>query len=167
MTGATSEAVQELVAKQAIRNAMLRYCRGVDRGDADLIGSAYHLDAVDEHGVATYTGETVGPGIAELMSSSRVCMHMVANHLIDLRDGDHAGWEAYFGVWQTMSGRDGEEVVLHALGRYLDQMERRNGEWRIAHRLVIVDLTRLLAPGEGVPPSRPGFGAAGPHRPVL
>ena len=67
--------VQELLDKQQIHEALMRYARGVDRGDAALICSAYHPDAVDEHGVGDYTGVTVGPGIVEMMADLRVSSH--------------------------------------------------------------------------------------------
>jgi hypothetical protein len=156
--------VQELLDKEAIRQVVLRYCRGVDRADAELIASAYHPEAVDEHGGARYTGETVGAGIVELTSSSRVTMHHVTNQLIDLFGPDRAASETYFTVWQTMD-RGGAEHTLHALGRYLDRMERRGGEWRIARRLVIVEFTRLLPPSDDMPPSAPGLGRRDRHDP--
>ena len=157
MTASRENALQDLLDKQEIREVVLRYCRGVDRGDADLIGSAYHSDAVDEHGSASFTGDTVGAGIVELTSSSRVTMHHVTNQFIELLGPDHAASETYFTVWQTMD-RDGQEHTLHALGRYIDRMERRTGEWRIAHRLVIVEFTRLLPPPGDLLPSAPGLG---------
>ena len=156
--------MQELLDKEAIRQVVLRYCRGVDRADAELIASAYHPDAVDEHGGARYTGETVGAGIVELTSSSRVTMHHVTNQLIELLGPDRAASETYFTVWQTMD-RGGAEHTLHALGRYVDRMERRGGEWRIAHRLVIVEFTRLLPPSDDMAPSAPGLGRRDRHDP--
>ena len=39
-----------LLDREAIREAMGRYCRGIDRLDVDLIRSAYHEDAFDDHG---------------------------------------------------------------------------------------------------------------------
>jgi ketosteroid isomerase-like protein len=157
VTTSSESAVQGLLDKQAIEEVVLRYCRGVDRADADLIGSAYHPDAVDDHGNARFTGDTVGAGIVELTSSSRVTMHHVTNQFIELLGPDHAASETYFTVWQTMD-RDGREHTLHALGRYVDRMERRGGEWRIAHRLVIVEFTRLLPPDGAMPASAPGLG---------
>ncbi len=44
---------------EAIRQAALRYCRGVDRLDAELMFSAYHDDATDDHGV--FVGLGRGP----------------------------------------------------------------------------------------------------------
>ena len=153
-------ALQELLDREAIRAAMLRYCRGVDRADADLLQSAYHDDAVDEHGMATFEGTGIGPGIVGLVSRSRVSLHQVTNQLIELQGPDRAGSETYFTAWQSMD-RDGEEWMLVALGRYVDRFEKRSGEWRIAHRLVVVEYTNLLPPSADFPPSREGLGRRG------
>ncbi len=150
--------MQELLDKQAIHEALMRYARGVDRGDAELICSAYHPDAVDEHGVADYTGLTVGPAIVELMASAPMSMHHITNYSITLHDDDTAGCESYFTVWQSHQV-DGREATLHALGRYVDRFEKRDGEWRIAHRLVIVEHTSVLPLDASAPPSAPGRGS--------
>jgi hypothetical protein len=39
-----------VVDQFAIRDLLLRYARGIDRRDLDLVRSCYHADAVDEHG---------------------------------------------------------------------------------------------------------------------
>ncbi|MER2157629.1 nuclear transport factor 2 family protein, partial [Rhodococcus sp. (in: high G+C Gram-positive bacteria)] len=39
-------ALQDLIDKQAIREVVLTYCRGIDRLDFDLVRSAYHPDAI-------------------------------------------------------------------------------------------------------------------------
>jgi ketosteroid isomerase-like protein len=150
--------VQELLDKQQIHEALMRYARGVDRGDAALICSAYHPDAVDEHGVGDYTGVTVGPGIVEMMADLRVSSHHITNHLITVHDATTAGCESYFTVWQSHQV-DGTDAVLHALGRYVDRFEKRDGEWRIAHRLVIVEHTAVHLLGAAPPPSAPGRGS--------
>jgi hypothetical protein len=121
--------VQAMLAKQEIHEALMRYARGVDRGDAELICSAYHPDAVDEHGVADYTGVTVRPGLVELMARLRVSSHHITNHLIMLP------------------------------GRYVDRFEKRDGEWRIARRLVIVEHTSVQPLDASAPPSAPGRGS--------
>jgi hypothetical protein len=145
--------IQQLLDKQAIREAMVRYCRGVDRCDAALISSAYHPDAIDHHSSKTFTGETVGEGIAEWVRTSAKCsMHHVTNQVIEI-DGDVAGSETYYAVWQIDAGEGGERT-LQALGRYIDRFERRNGEWKIADRLVITDMVRFLPAGGEFPPDR-------------
>ncbi|MGH7462713.1 MAG: nuclear transport factor 2 family protein, partial [Longimicrobiales bacterium] len=50
MTDRMEAQVQYLLDRQAILDCDQRYCLGVDRHDADLIASAFHPDAIDEHG---------------------------------------------------------------------------------------------------------------------
>jgi ketosteroid isomerase-like protein len=149
--------VQQLLDKQAVREVLVRYCRGVDRCDAALISSTYHPDAVDQHSGRNFTGETVGEGIAEWVRSSSTCsMHHVTNQMIEL-DGDLAASETYYAVWQREI-HDGEPRTLQAIGRYLDRLERRDGEWKIAHRLVITELVRYLPPQDFPMPLNSDFG---------
>jgi SnoaL-like domain len=42
MADFSSQEVRELLDKQAIHEALMHYCRGIDRCDEDLIRSAYH-----------------------------------------------------------------------------------------------------------------------------
>ena len=49
--------VQELWDREQIRQCLVRYCRGVDRFDRDLILSAFHPDCLDEHGKFVGTPE--------------------------------------------------------------------------------------------------------------
>ncbi|MCK9470111.1 MAG: nuclear transport factor 2 family protein, partial [Porticoccaceae bacterium] len=43
--------LQEMLDRHKIYQVLTRYCRGVDRGDAALIKSVYHDDAIDDHGM--------------------------------------------------------------------------------------------------------------------
>jgi hypothetical protein len=150
-------AVQELLDRAAIQEAVLRYCRGVDRADAELLASAYHPDAVDEHGMAHFEGDAIARGIIELVSGSRVSLHQITNQTVDLLGTSRAACESYFTAWQSMQ-HEGEERMLLALGRYIDQFEKRDGDWRVAHRLVIVEHAQLLPAGGPFPPASPGLG---------
>jgi hypothetical protein len=153
----SDDALQELLDKEAIRQAVLRYCRGVDRADEELLASAYHSDAVDYHGATPFHGAGIAPGILELVSKSRVSLHQITNQFIHVHGPDAGAAETYFTAWQSLE-HEGVERMLVAIGRYVDRFERRSGEWRIAHRVVIVEHTQLL-PAEGVfPASRPGLG---------
>jgi ketosteroid isomerase-like protein len=153
----SDDAVQELVDKEAIRQAVLRYCRGVDRSDEELLASAYHDDAVDFHGATPLEGAAIAPGILELVSQSTVSQHQILNQFIQLHGPDAAAAETYFTAWESLP-HEGAERMLVAIGRYVDRFQKRAGEWRIAHRVVIVEHTQLL-PSDGVfPPSRPGLG---------
>jgi deazaflavin-dependent oxidoreductase (nitroreductase family) len=45
-----NERLQRLLDKDEIYECWLKYCRGVDRCDADLMRQAYHEDAFEDHG---------------------------------------------------------------------------------------------------------------------
>ncbi len=132
----------ELLDKQAVREVVLRYCRGVDRHDDEMIRSAYHEDAWEHHGA--YRGRTLDDFVSYANGRSdlfEVVSHYVANQLIEL-EGDTAFSETYaIAVHQSREG----DIVLHTVfgGRYVDRMERRDGRWAIADRLVICDWSRV------------------------
>src|SRR5882724_2908499 len=44
-------ALRQLLDRQAILDCLHRYTRGVDRLDRQLLLSAYHADAIDDHGL--------------------------------------------------------------------------------------------------------------------
>ena len=68
-------------------------------------------------------------------------MHKINNVLIEL-DGDIARCETCVTVVVRIPLERGATDWTHA-GRYVDRFERRNGEWRIAHRTVVYDLERF------------------------
>jgi ketosteroid isomerase-like protein len=137
--------LQELLDKQAIREVTMRYCRGVDRGDAAMVSSAYHPDAFDDHSGHRFSGETVGPGLVEWMKRiTHGSTHHITTQTIEL-DGDTAGCESYYTAFHYATA-DGAEVVTNTVGRYVDRFERRNGEWKISHRVVILETARQFTP---------------------
>ena len=50
--------IERLGDEQAIRDTLARYWRGIDRQDAELVGSTYHPTAYDDHGY--YKGPVAG-----------------------------------------------------------------------------------------------------------
>ncbi len=128
--------VRELHDRQAIRDVVNRYSRGVDRQDKEILVSCYHPDALDDHGMF------VGPAddFFDWTEPSHLCMfdghqHIIANHTCEL-DGDTAHCETYY-VFAGMAKATGKLEMSG--GRYIDRMEKRNGEWRIAARKCVVE----------------------------
>ncbi len=125
----------DIVAELSIRQALYRYCRGVDRGDAAMIASAYHPDADENHGAFQGNGAEFAAHLVPLMDSAPgVSGHHVTNILID-REGDVAQVESYFIAFHALD--DGTRAFV--TGRYLDRFTLRNGDWRIARREVVID----------------------------
>ena len=148
LSAADVSSLRVLLAKEQIKDALLRYCHGVDRGDADMISSAYHPDAHDDHVLFVATGATIGRTIVErLAGKSSFSMHFVTNQRIDV-DGDTAYSETYNLVLRDSFDAenppsDTSMRLLLAGNRYVDRFEQRDGEWRIAHRVCVQEFVRI------------------------
>lgn len=137
-------ALETLIAKDEIYDALVRYCRGIDRRDADLVRSAYHEDAADNHG---YTVVERGWDLAELADRDNPegfpqewesTSHLLTNVLIRV-EGDIASSESYYTATMRCRHDDGRYNLV-SIGRYIDRWERRDGgPFKIASRIVITD----------------------------
>ena len=134
------------------QDAILRYARGADRRDMDLVRSTYHPDAYDDHG--DYKGGVDGliEWIAKRHANISQSMHFLGNCLIEFLGDDIALVETYFSRRRVTAVTESKSEVIdnEALGRYVDRFERRKGEWKIAHRVVVYDA--VLMPSVPSPP---------------
>jgi hypothetical protein len=146
---AVAPALQRMLDEAAVRRVHLNYCRGVDRRDWDLVRSCYHADALDYHGPFEGGVDEFIEWAVERMDSV-VSTHFIGNQIVDV-EGDVAWHEAYNVAFIRRPAGDGVPAVDWVINiRYLDRMERRDGHWRIADRLVVHDSERyLLVTGDG------------------
>ena len=141
MTTKVPRIIEELADREAIRECLYRYSRGVDRLDAEMVRSAYWPDCMDEHmGFAGNTEEFIAWSFP-IMASMDQTMHIIGNVLISLR-GEEADAESYFYGIHRVNLPDGGKSDVVGAGRYLDRFEKREDEWRIIRRLVITDWFR-------------------------
>lgn len=140
--------VRELYDKQKIREAITRYCRGVDRMDRELFLSAYHPDAVDDHGFFVGGPHDFWSWVNRYHTHAQAThQHVITNHSCEL-DGDTAHCETYW----LMAGIDAQDGTLTlGGGRYIDRMERRDGEWRIAARKCVSEWGGVPSPSKIAP----------------
>ncbi|MBB4857569.1 hypothetical protein HNO88_000880 [Novosphingobium chloroacetimidivorans] len=128
--------MQYLKDRQDILDVIVRESRGRDRHDAALTASCYWPEGADEHGAVPLSAldypELANQGHARAFSMNQ---HNLANHTCEI-DGDTAYCETY--VVGTLLSHDGQTCTM-ASGRYMDQLERRNGEWRILWRRSTVE----------------------------
>ena len=138
--------LRELVDKQAIRDVLSRYCRGLDRMDKEMALSVWYPE-----GTADYQGiyEGTGHGFIEWVWGAHAAMerhsHQITNVLIEL-DGEQATSEAYVTVvlW-TLPDSEGRQQELVGRGRYLDRWEKRGDGWAIMHRIHVLDMSSAFA----------------------
>lgn len=135
-----SEIAESLADREAIRQCLYRYSRGVDRLDADMLRSAYWPDAIDSHLEFTGNVEQFIAWAFPIMGAMDQTMHLIGNVLITM-NGDTADVESYFYGYHRISV-DGRKMDVIGAGRYLDRFAKRDDEWRIAERLVMTDWFR-------------------------
>jgi hypothetical protein len=134
--------LDDLVAKQEIRDVLIRYTRGIDRLDMELVRSCYHPGAQDDHGAFQGTVEGFVEWVSDVLTYFDTTMHFIGNQLVEVA-GDVAHAESYCVAYHRRSARDGDEGHDLVMGlRYVDRLERRDNEWRIADRRCVFDWTR-------------------------
>jgi hypothetical protein len=129
----------ELLDREAIRDCIYRYCRGIDRGDEQALRGSYWPDATDRHGL--YSGPVEGffQWALEVFRTNARNVHQVSNILIEFDGPARAAVETYFSALQRGPGKDGVERQFMLAGRYCDLFEKRGGDWRVARRIVAYD----------------------------
>lgn len=146
--------LQRLLDQAEIYDCLCRYARGVDRGDWALVRSTYHPDAQDQHG--EYAGGVDGliDWLEQRFAGIDNGMHFLGNCAVEFVDADRALVETYF-ISHRLAPRAGREdqseaVCRQAWGRYIDRFERRDGAWRVADRIVVLDAS-FQAPVKSAP----------------
>ncbi|WP_419825996.1 nuclear transport factor 2 family protein [Sphingomonas sp.] len=142
MTEEQAAQLQMLVDREAIRDVVARYCFGTDRCDDAVLWSVYWPEATDNHGVFSGPVHEYIPFARKIADGTDSMQHFVGSMLIRVT-GDTARTESYFFAYIRYRAETGPEDKLVA-GRYLDEMEKRDGEWRILRRKVDFDWAREL-----------------------
>ena len=160
MPAVNESEIIELVARQKCYDVLTRYCRALDRADIDLMKSVYWEDAIDDHGVFEGNAQEFSEFIVrEIQNWFEVTMHAICNIHMEYKD-DVMCTESYLIAYHKVKGekekieavqgpkyyslldldkvKDTHHVFLYG-GRYVDRLEKRDGEWRIAHRRVVMD----------------------------
>jgi hypothetical protein len=157
----SADRLTELLDREAIRDCIYRYCRGIDRADEAALRSSYWPDAQDRHGA--YSGPVEGfiEWAKTVWKTKPRNVHQVSNILIEFRDTSHAVVETYFNALQRGAGADGIVRQVLLAGRYCDLFEKRGSEWRVARRTVAYDWME-----EQQPPTEDEPDRFGPRQPI-
>jgi len=152
-------AVRELVDRQAILDCIHRYTRGMDRHDKAMVLSAYHPDAIDDHGLYCGVAKDFVDWACWFHEQNQTLHHhYVTNHSVEL-NGDTAHAETY---WLFVGvNKDTAHPLMMSGGRYIDRFERREGKWAIAARSCIIEWQADLAKVSAAPEFAAAAVAAG------
>jgi hypothetical protein len=159
MAGGEPGAGLELVlAERSIHRVILRYCRGVDRMDRDLVRSCYHAGATDTHGSFTGTVDEFLVWVWRVLGRYRMTMHFLGNVLVEVDSGRPglARAETYgIAFHRTDDGRPAGNLTTGF--RYVDDFALRPvgaglpAEWRIARRVATTEWVRVDRPEDHWP----------------
>ena len=137
--------MQVLIDKDAIRDLVLCYSRGVDRQDFALLRTLYTSDAVEDNHGGGYTGSAEGyvDWLMTVMPRLGMTTHGVQNHLIVMESDSTAQGEVYMTAYHRLPAEQGRGWVdlIHGM-RYLDHYVKQDGKWLFARRSVSVDWKR-------------------------
>jgi hypothetical protein len=132
--------LEQLLERQDILDTLTRFSRGMDRFDRELFLSAFWADAV------IAAGPFVGDPVALYDWSSKMheegqfaTHHNLLNLTVDI-DGDVAHTETYY----LFVGRNRDDSNWIAGGRYIDRLDKRDGEWKIALRTNAIEWSGMV-----------------------
>jgi hypothetical protein len=129
MSTSTPGTLQGLLDREAIRDCLYRYCRGIDRLDEESLRSAYWPDATDRHGAYDGSAAAVEP-LRNLQAAGRI-VHLLGNIMIELR-GDVAARKLLHRFPENAAGDGARETLLSGLRRP-PRKARRGMAHRRAH----------------------------------
>ncbi len=130
----------DLAARRDIIAASTRYMSGLDRLDGKLVLSAFHPNAYYDVGIMQCSAEAFVDFVLEFLGSFISTQHLLCQNDIVI-NGDTASGELYFYAWHRIV-EDDTQKDLSVAGRYIDEYERRDGDWRITKRCLVTDWSR-------------------------
>jgi len=140
MTRSTDETVRALADRAAIQDVLLRYARGVDRRDLNLVASCFTPDASYEGALAS---GTIGDALARLrdrVTQYEATMHFIGNQLIEIH-ADTARSETYAIAYHRLTDQGVGKLFTVGV-RYLDELTRGRDGWHIHRRVVATEWRR-------------------------
>ena len=135
-------AVQEMIARQKITDVLTRYARGIDRCDLDTLLGVFWPDSKADYGSGAQLAAAWCRATLEALKGMLRTQHSISNITIKI-DGDEARAETYCHAYHELESPSGRREMVVG-GRYLDRLERRDGEWRIAQRTYVMDWNRKI-----------------------
>lgn len=138
-----STALDDLIAKEAIRDLTMLSAHAVDRRAWDLLPPLYWPDAILEmEGHRAPAAEFIEQAKLNYERAGIGVTHHFVGNILSVVTGATAEAEIYHLAYHRLP-IDGVQRDVLIGGRYHDSFARRKGEWRISGRKVVFDWFRL------------------------
>jgi hypothetical protein len=132
-----TEELRGLLERDKIRECVARLARGEDRRDAKLISASYWPDSTTDYGVFVGSFDKYLAWVVPGSPAIPVTQHVLGQSIIDVA-GNVARVETHVTSYHRVNmGTEERDTVIG--GRYLDRIEKRGAEWRIASRVMLYD----------------------------
>jgi hypothetical protein len=147
--------LKELIDRQKIWDCLLRYARGVDRLDRELMLSAFAENALIDQGSFKGSRDALADWVLVYHAQNQtLTQHMMTNHYCEI-NGDVAHTEtcvAYYGT--NPQGKD-----AFAVGRYIDRLVCEANDWLIVDRVCTTEGAANLDKNDLLAALKPVFGS--------
>ena len=149
--------VRDLAARRDITDAIHRYARGLDRLEPETQRSAFHDGAHIDAGLAKGDPDEFVAFCQDFLGSMEGSQHILGQSQIAIHDERTASGETYFQAWHGLRNDAGQARAQFVSGRYVDEFECREGDWRITSRYLITDWVVEMDLDEEFFTSNPGM----------
>jgi hypothetical protein len=138
--------VRQLADRAAIHEVMQKYVWTVDALDADGYVSVFTVDAeIDSNGIVHKGHAAIRKVVTDLQARQATnraegkppgnLYHVISNERISFTSPTEAVYQSY---WQTMRKGQDNRYAAGGFGRSEDHLIKRNGQWLIKFRKLVV-----------------------------
>jgi hypothetical protein len=130
--------LQELLDRKACEDVLQRYGRTLDWLDGPGQEACFWPDAEIDYGFFQGSGTDWVPIVMSVETAAPRRWHVSTGVMVQIKGGT-AKSECYGLSVGSSENEQGELVDTMFGGRYLDELEKREGQWRISKRQYIAD----------------------------
>ncbi|CAN5155971.1 hypothetical protein BH09PSE3_BH09PSE3_18130 [soil metagenome] len=146
-SGSVSDRLDAIESREQITELLYAYARANDRADEALLRSCFWPESTHKHGKFDGKSSDFVGFAFKIVSALKYACHVISNVSVDVK-GDRAFSECYYFAHHRRTRKDdaaAEEDVFFQ-GRYIDDLERRDGVWKIIRRRGLSDYTSPAFP---------------------
>jgi len=145
--------IEEMAAREEIRDVLHRYCKGIDRRNWALVRSCFADDHVHRHSTFAGSAEAFIGFASVVLGTIPATHHSISNvHFAFAENGLSVETEANFVAYHLIEAghtegtpvpTGGKATDWIVAGRYCDRLEKRGGQWIIVQRQAWHDWERV------------------------
>lgn len=132
-----TEELKALLERDKVRECIVRLARGEDRRDGEQIRACYWPDSTTDYGMFVGSFDEYFAWVIPGSPAIPVTQHVLGQSLTELQDDTALVETQVISYHRVNMGTEERDTTIG--GRYLDRLEKRVGEWRIAQRTMLYD----------------------------